>query len=184
MLISNIKCSCVVKATEKWRKEIKKNCAINNFHFTERGNIFIIKHEFSLCIIEKKKIINYEEKYLHLNITGNRNFVALKKNLRTVKDFIFHPSWQVKTFEVDNICATIKYPLKIDLKKLNNVLQVSKFDFERFPAVFYKIVKKGTLLIFENGKINFVGCKSSKDLYYSWFHIIPYLTYCEKKCQI
>ena len=180
LLISNIKCSCVLKVTSKWKNEIKRNCEINSIEFTQRGNIFIIKHGFSLCIIEKKEKSCQGDYYIHLNITGNRNFQILKKNLGILKDKLFQPSWSVKIFTVDNICASIKYPKKLDLKKLNSVLQVSKFDFERFPAVFYKLSKKGTFLIFENGKINILGCKSSKDIYYSWLHILPFLFYCEK----
>lgn len=180
MLISNIKCSCVVKVSDKWKLEIKQLCKNNDFSFRERGNIFIIKDFFSICILEKRKRLLSQKKFIHVNVTGNRNFSVLKTNLNFLFKNLFHWTWEVISISVDNICATYKYPYNINLKLLNNVLQVSTLNFERFPAVFYKKYK-GTYVIFESGKVNILGCKSIKDIYISWNHIYPFLTYSEKE---
>lgn len=178
MLISNIKCSCIIEVSEKWKHEIKQICETNRLFFQERGNIFIIKYCFSLCIIQRKRNIK-EKLFIHMNITGNRNFSVLKTNLKFIFRKLLHPTWRVDNITIDNICATFKYFKSINLKLLNSVLQISTLNFERFPAVFYK-KNCATYLIFENGKVNILGCKNVKDIKLAWRHIYPFLTYSDK----
>lgn len=179
MLISNIKCSCIIEVSDKWKFEIKQLCDKNKLLFKERGNIVVIKPSFSICIIEKKKTCE-GKKYLHINVTGNRNFKVLKSNLDFMFKTLVHPLWKVYSIAIDNICATFKFESKINLRLLHSVLKVSTLNFERFPAVFYKKYN-GTFLIFESGKVNILGCKTIKDIQNSWDHIYPFLTYSEKE---
>lgn len=180
MLISNIKCSCIIEVSEKWKHEIKHLCEKNKLFFQERGNIFIIKHSFSLCILQRKRNKN-EKLFIHMNITGNRNFLDLKTNLNYLFRKLLYPTWRIESITIDNICATYDYHRNINLKLINEVLQISTLNFERFPAVFYK-KHDATYLIFENGKVNILGCKSMKSIKLAWKHLYPFLTYSDKEC--
>lgn len=173
MKISNIKCSLTIKTDYKWRNKIKSKCCENNISFVTRGNITIIKCGFSVCIIQKK-YKNDCLPILHINLTGIKDFSVIQKCKKFLFDNILDPSWQEQDFRVDNICATFSFPQKINLQHLYHIFELSRFNRERFPAVFLKHVC-GTVLVFESGKINILGCKSVNQIKQVWKQTLPYL---------
>lgn len=175
MKISNIKCSLVFNTPIKWKNEIKEKCLNNKVDFFECGNILSVKYKFKLCIIQKKINSNTSDRvFLHVNITGIKNFKSLKIDLGNVQKTLIPKTWELKEFKIDNICSSFSFPYKIFLKKLSSDYTDSRYNIERFPAVFLK-TQFGTAAVFESGKINIIGCKSVLEIITVWSHIFPYL---------
>lgn len=176
MKISNIKCSLVFNTSLKWKNEIKNKCLINKVDFFECGNILSIKYKLRLCIIQKKiNSIFSDRVFLHVNITGIKNFKSLRVDLDNVRKILIPETWHLKEFKIDNICSSFIFPHKIHLKHLSSIYLDCRFNIERFPAVFLKS-KFGTAAVFESGKINIIGCKSVSEIITVWTHISPFLT--------
>lgn len=169
--ISNIKISCVFKLPLNWMQTLFFNLKRRNISFRLRGNIIIINDIFVICIIEKK------DKNVHFNVT------KIKK-IENVFDFLFFFSVNYFSFDtkllsltIDNITASFNLHRKINLIKLRDYFQHFTFNPERFAGFFIK-KKEGTIIIFRNGKVNIVGCKSPKIVEEIWKEIEPILQNC------
>lgn len=177
MKISNVKCSIIYSAPFHWKKDIKEKCKENNINYFESGNILSIAYKVKLCIIQKKikKSLN-DDSFLHVNLTGIRDFQILRQELQYMKILLIPNNWLEVSFKIDNICSSFTFPSKIKLKKLSEIYLTARYNITRFPAVFIKS-KYGTVVVFESGKINILGCKSISEIKITWSQILPYLTH-------
>ena len=128
----------------------------------QQRNIFIIKNLFSITIFK-----NPNERY-QLNVTGIKSI----KLVPDVIKWIFSIYCSEYTFEllcckIDNITACFNLGYTISLSNLALQLTSSKYNPERFHAVYFKN-DKGTAVIFSSGKINIVGAKSELDVMSLW----------------
>ena len=85
---------------------------------------------------------------------------------------IFAPYCNEHMFEplcckIDNITACFNLGYTISLSNLALQLTSSKYNPERFHAVYFKN-DKGTAVIFSSGKINIVGAKSELGVMSLW----------------
>ena len=174
--ISNVKCSIIYSVPFHWKKDIKEKCQKNNIQYFESGNILSIAYKVKLCIIQKKiKSLN-EVFFLHVNLTGIRDFQILRQELQYIKILLIPDNWEKVSFKIDNICSSLSFPSKIKLKKLSEIYLTARYNIVRFPAVFIKS-KFGTVVVFESGKVNILGCKTFSEIKITWSQILPYLTH-------
>lgn len=73
--------------------------------------------------------------------------------------------------KIDNITANLNIGRKINLMEIRRKYENSSYNPERFPALFLK-TETATGIIFYNGKVNIVGCKSLHQLEKSWREIL------------
>jgi TATA-box binding protein (TBP) (component of TFIID and TFIIIB) len=76
--------------------------------------------------------------------------------------------------KIDNITGSIDLKKEIHIENLINSIRTSKdrnfksikitYNNEKFPGVFLKQVRVGTIIIFYSGKVVLVGCKTREDL--------------------
>ena len=120
---------------------------------------------------------------------------AAKKFAKNIKQ-LGYKEVKFKKFELINVVATCDIKFNINLGKLsakiafiNNKIQsenkenILKFSYESelFPGlILYMNNPKITLLIFESGKINFVGAKQKEDIFKAYKRVYP-LIYKYKK---
>jgi len=161
--ISNIKVSFTIKKSENWYDNIKNICKKNNVFLTKSGNIIIFKFIFSFCFFEKKN------NCLHINATG----IKCESDIQYFKNFFRKNilNEELLNFKIDNITSSFSLNKNINLNDLYNSLENVKYNPERFPGLFLKN-DSFTAVIFKNGKINILGCKSSKDVYSAWIKIL------------
>lgn len=175
MKISNVKCSLIYSVPTHWKKEIKKNCELRNIDVFEYGNILSVVFSTKLCIIQKKiKFPSSKNQLIHVNVTGIRNLYVLKREIVKINRYIIPQSWVMKSFKIDNICSTLSFPSTIRLRKLSQIYENCRFNIDRFPAVFMKTIF-GTVIVFESGKINILGCKSLAQIKSTWRQVLVYI---------
>ena len=139
--------------------KLRKKCTVI---FKQQRNIFIIKDLLSITIFKKPN-----EKY-HLYVTGIKSI----KLIPAVIKWIFSTYCSQHTFEllcckIDDITACFNLGYTIYLSNLALQLTSSKYNPERFHAVYFKN-DKGTAVIFSSGKINIVGAKSELGVMSLW----------------
>jgi TATA-box binding protein (TBP) (component of TFIID and TFIIIB) len=161
--ISNIKVSFTIHQNEKWLEQIEDLCKKNNILLKKRGNILIFKYNYSFCFFEKKN------NHIHINATC----IKIVSEIPYFKYFFLNNiiNNQIFNFKIDNITSTFSFNRNINLNIIFNTFENVKYNPERFPGLFLKF-KLFTAVIFRNGKINILGCKSTKDVYLSWIKIV------------
>ena len=108
---------------------------------------------------------------------------ACKKFAKTIKNLGFPVKFS--EFKIWNILSTCSVPFKISLTKLNaEHPKFCTFDPEFFPGLYYSILDpKMTLLIFESGKITFLGAKTVEDIEKTYKDICKFLRNYRKPAQ-
>jgi Transcription factor TFIID (or TATA-binding protein, TBP) len=169
--ISNIKISCVFELPKNWRILLEKIVNKRKIHLQKNANIIIIKDVYVFCIFERK------DKFIHFNVTKIKSY-------NDIFNFIFFFSREYFTYEtklislkIDNITASFNLQHVVDLNKVRNIIPESKFNPERFAGLFLKL-QEGTVIIFRNGKVNIVGCKTTTAVEKIWNQINPILQKC------
>lgn len=178
-MISNIKFSLIFKADSNWEKDLKTKCKILDIKCKKNGNMLIIKQGFSLTIFQKKKTTlekNNGQELIHINLSGIKNFKDFLFTFNRIKTEIIPKKWILIKKVVDNITYSKQYPKNINLKNFKIKNPNSKYNVERFPGLFFKSKYGGTCILFNNGKINIVGCKNEINAFFSWQEICLYLT--------
>ena len=130
--IKNVKISLILKSCAPFSVFIetaKKRMVI----FKQQRNIFIIKDLYSITIFKKPN------KQYHLNITG----IKSPKLVPNVIKWIFTTYCSEHTFEllcckIDNITASFNLGYSVSLSNLALQLNSSKYNPERFHAVYFK----------------------------------------------
>ena len=159
--IKNVKISLMLKSNAPFSAFVetaRKRVVICK----QQRNIFIIKDLFAITVFKK-----HNKKY-HLNITG----IKSPKLVPNVIKWIFTTYCSEHTFEllcckIDNITASFNLGYTVSLSNLALQLNSSKYNPERFHAVYFK-TDKGTAVIFSSGKINIVGAKSEAGVMSLW----------------
>ena len=105
---------------------------------------------------------------VHCNITKIKKYNEIYLAKRKLKEIF--PDISIVSTKVDNICATRRTKIKINLDNLFKKLSSSKsrlyrvnYIAQKFPGMFVNFLgfpTKGTLIIFKSGSINYVGVKS------------------------
>lgn len=159
--IKNVKISLILKSCAPFSVFIetaKKRMVI----FKQQRNIFIIKDLFSITIFKKPN-----EKY-HLNVTGIKSLKLVPDVIKWIFDiYCSEHTFELLWCKIDNITACFNLGYTISLSNLALQLTSSKYNPERFHAVYFKN-DKGTAVIFSSGKINIVGAKSELDVMSLW----------------
>lgn len=124
-------------------------------------NFFIVDDRFNFCFFKYSQHKSTGKRILgkhHVNITRIRNFEEIKEAIKILAERT-NISISEIIHTTDNITATTKLERKIDIEKFqayNKGLKIH-LNLEKFPGLF---VKRGfiTLILFNSGKINFIGC--------------------------
>jgi hypothetical protein len=164
--IKNIKSSLTVLCTEDWKQKLMVNAKNEKCSTSEKGNILILKTNFSLCVFEKKKR-SVNKKFLHLNLTGIKSFKELADVIETLEKSFLYNIGEIISVQIDNICACFKFNTLVDLRVLKEKFPHIKYNKEKFPGAFFK-AGEATSIIFNSGKVNILGCKNSKSVYKAW----------------
>jgi hypothetical protein len=169
--ISNIKISCVFKLPLNWRVLLQNIAEKRKIVIRKNANFLILRDKYVLCIFEKNN------KTIHFNVTKI-------KSVRDIFDFLFFFACEYFTFDtclislkIDNITASFNIRSSLNLKKIQTFFTKSKFNPDRFAGLFIKF-EKGTAIIFRNGKVNIVGCKSVPAVQEIWKKLEPILQKC------
>ena len=165
--ISNIKLSFNIEKKSLWQESLYKRCKINHIpEPVKKSNIIVIKCIYTFCIFEKKKNL------IHFNVTGVKNFNQVEGFADFFNNFFF--TCEILNFKIDNITATFNVNNKINLLKLYEISEKVKYNRERFPGLFLKDYEK-TCIIFKNGKVIILGCKSEKEVCLIWQKVLKRL---------
>lgn len=169
--VSNIKISCVFQLPRNWLTLLDKITTKRKVFLKKNANIIIIKDVYVFCIFERK------DNFIHFNVTKIKSYPD-------IFNFIFFFSREYFTYEtklislkIDNITASFNLQHVLDLKKLKIIIPDSTFNPERFAGLFLKS-KEGTIIIFRNGKVNIVGCKTINAIEKLWNQTKPILQNC------
>ena len=127
-----------------------------------------------------------------LIVTGTTNekdsYKAARKFVKILKKCGFKVLF--KSFQIINIVSSCNVNFDIALTKLNTYLYYKyssitnkvSYEPEIFPGLIYRMEKpKITLLIFDSGKINFVGAKKQEDITEAYKKIYPLVVKFENK---
>ncbi len=69
------------------------------------------------------------------------------------------------SYKIVNLVASTDLGLDIDLHRVAEEIDNSEYEPEQFPGAILKLTQpKATILVFKNGKIVVVGCKTKKDI--------------------
>ena len=159
--IHNIKIS--VKLQTPYNSYFEKNSKqIRTFKSKNSLNFFILHHKYTYVFFKTFHTI------VHCNITKIKKYNDIYRAKRTLKEIF--PDISIISTTVDNICATRRTKIKINLdnlfKKLissrSNLYKVN-YNTQKFPGMFVKFLGFpiiGTIIIFKSGNINYVGIKS------------------------
>jgi Transcription factor TFIID (or TATA-binding protein, TBP) len=169
--ISNIKISCVFLLPLNWRDLLIKITNKRNISSKKNANIIIIKDKYVLCIFEKK------DKTVHFNVTKIISIPDIFNFLFFFSREYFSYECVLLSLKIDNITASFNLKKKINFGNIALYNLNHTFNSERFAGLFIKL-SKGTVIVFRNGKINIVGCKTVNDVKEIWCFVEPILRKC------
>ena len=113
---------------------------------------------------------------------------AARKIIKILRNCGFKVGY--KSFEIINIVSSCDVNFPIRLRQLNYDLRYKYnikgnkvyYEPEVFPGLIYRMEKpKVTVLMFANGKINFVGAKKQEDIFEAYKKIYPIVVKYENK---
>ena len=152
--IQNIKGHFYVSCKYGFKKTLQLICANKHIKIKFHHNFAVVRNKFVY-------IIWYERGFV--NVTKIKSISKLHKSMSHFCK-LFKVSSNNKKVTIDNITASGKFHQCINLKKLALFLEAQQFQTRynryKFPAIFVKIYKHGTLTIFGSGSFNIVGCRS------------------------
>ena len=162
--ISNVKISFTIEKPLLWKESIIEKCELNNVNPPiKKKNIIVFKYEYTFCIFEKKN------NSLHFNVSGIKHYEEVQNFHIFFK--IFFPNSIILNLKIDNLTATFNVKQRLNLLKLYNLSEKVKYNPERFPGLFLKDCGK-TCLIFKNGKIIILGCKTKIEVCETWQNVL------------
>lgn len=133
-----------------------------NVYCTMKRNILIIKDNFSITVFKKLKN-NY-----HLNITGIKTIGGLDTAIDWLTNtYCNKTDFCLISHRIDNITAAFDAKCFLNLDVLAANINHSSYNPERFHALYIKNIK-GTIVVFQTGKINIVGSKSVENVMLLW----------------
>ena len=133
-----------------------------NVSYITKRNILVIKDVLSITVFKKK------QNQYHLNITGIKCINDLDKTLVWVtKTYCVKPDFRLISSNIDNITSSFDVKQNLSLHALASTINKSSYNPERFHALYFKH-NKGTIVVFQSGKINIVGCKTVENILTLW----------------
>ena len=166
--ISNIKISCVFKLPLNWRVLLQSITQKRKISIQKNANFLILRDKYVICIFEKN------DQTIHFNVTKI-------KSIKDIFEFLFFFSREYFTYDsrlislkIDNITSSFNVGSLLNLKEIQKNYKNSNFNPERFAGMFIKF-EGGTAIIFRNGKVNIVGCKSVSKIQEIWKELEPIL---------
>lgn len=159
--IKNVKISLIIKSSLPPLSFIE-TAKCRKVRFKEIRNIVIIKDIFSISIFKKSN-----EKF-HLNVTGIKSVNLVPDTIQWIfATYCTESAFELLSYKIDNITACFDFGFTISLHDLAIQINSSKYNPERFHAVYFKS-ETGTAVIFSSGKVNIVGSKSEADVEALW----------------
>ena len=162
--VKNVK----ISATFASKKPIKRFIDIattRNVYCAQKRNILVIKDIYSITIFQK-----LNNKY-HLNITGIKSLNIISEVINwIIRIYCDKIDFRLIAYNIDNITSAFDIKQKISLHTLANNVKHSSYNPERFHALYFKN-DKGTVVVFQSGKINIVGAKSLENILSLWKYI-------------
>lgn len=157
--ITNIKISCVFKLPTNWKFLLECIIKKRGISCKKSANIIIIRDKYVLCIFERKDLT------VHFNVTKISSIPDIYNFLFFFSKHYFTFDTKLLSLKIDNITSNFNVNTKIKLKNIFSINNVKiKFNPERFSGYFLKF-NEGTAILFRNGKINIVGCKTVNSIY-------------------
>ena len=132
---------------------------------TLKRNILIIKDNFSINVF-KKLNGNY-----HFNITGIRVIDGVDAVIVWLRNtYCNKTDFCLISHRIDNITAAFDVGCFLNLDVLAANIHNSSYNPERFHALYIKNVEhiKGTIVLFQTGKINIIGTNSVENVLLLW----------------
>jgi TATA-box binding protein (TBP) (component of TFIID and TFIIIB) len=155
--IRNIKAHFSIKK-KNLKHYLHAKCDLKQISIKFYHNFFVIREKYVYIIWYKCGFVNVTKIKSENDIICALNHFCTTFDIYNVSDGII----------VDNITASGKINQFINLKKLSAFLIDQHFEIKynkfKFPAIFVKIYKFGTLTIFGSGSFNIIGCRSMTDL--------------------
>lgn len=154
--ISNYKISACFEQNINWTPLFKDHFV--KFH----GNFFVWRSEPFVYVIFPSAN--------HINISGIRRRDHIEKSFEVLrKSFNIHSLIRLK--QIDNLTLSGHiinfsnlFTLKNYLSERKNKLFSIKFNSSFFPAIYLKLYKKGTFVIFNSGYFNLIGLNNIPEL--------------------
>ena len=159
--VKNVKISviCASKQPMKWFFDIAN---ARNVYCAQKRNILSINDVYSITIFQK-----LQNKY-HLNVTKIKTLNGISEVIKwLIKTYCDKSDFQLISHKIDNITSTFDIKQYISLHTLANIIKHSLYNPERFHAVYLKN-NEGTIIVFQSGKINILGCKSLENILSLW----------------
>ena len=156
--IANVKISVKISKLPLDIVMNKLNCI--NMPFQLHNNFLVVKSKFTFIIFKPKfECITHTN---HVNITKIPNLSCINDAVKEIERLM---NCETFNLTVDNISATSKHPMKLNLLQIviDNKFGYIKYNNQAFPGLFLKF-RSGTAIIFHSGKLNIVGCKSEEDV--------------------
>ena len=136
--------------------------AKRNVYCALKRNILIIKDNFSITVFKK-----VENNY-HFNISGIKTIGGLDTAIDWLtKTYCNKTDFCLISYRIDNITAAFDVKRFLNLNLLATNIRHSSYNPERFHALYIKNTK-GTIVVFQTGKINIVGSKSIENVLLLW----------------
>ena len=125
-------------------------------------NFLIIKDVYSLTIFNQP-----QNKY-HVNVTGIKTINEVKDAICWLEQIYCKKEFfDFISCKIDNITSCFNSGRKLSLHSLANIVPGISYNPERFHALYLK-TDKGTIIAFQSGKLNILGCKSLEHILELW----------------
>lgn len=125
------------------------------------------KYQSFLVINKKWSIVVFKQgnkSYNHVNICGLKNYTEILESIDILSRISNTPSADI-SFSIDNICGNGDLKTDINLEKFQSYAcqHPIQYNPEIFPGMY---IRNGALVmvLFKNGKVNFVGAKRFEDI--------------------
>jgi hypothetical protein len=168
--ISNIKFSVVFSLPDNWKYLLSIITNNRKKKLKISGNIVSVKDKYCMCFFMKKN------KTVHINVTGVKTILEIFEFFKFFACHYFCYDTKLLSLKIDNYTASVNLNKKIDLLLLRKKFyNISKYNPDTFAGLFLKF-EEGTFIIFKNGKINVLGCKSVSNIEKLWKERIVLIT--------
>ena len=122
-------------------------------------SFLVIKKEWSIVVFKQGN-----KSYNHVNICGLKNYCEILESIDVLARISNTPSANIG-FTIDNICGNGDLKTHIDLEKFQSFAcqHPIQYNPEIFPGMYIRCDNL-VMILFSNGKVNFVGAKRFEDL--------------------
>jgi len=163
--ITNIKVS--IKIHLQSLDSVEDKLRYSSYKYKKYNNFIVFRDRFVYTVFRAgSKVLN------HVNITKIKNFNEIEESIISLRDIGLVADRS--SMKIDNITGSIDLKKEIHIENLIDSIRTSKdrnfksikitYNNEKFPGVFLKQVRVGTIIIFYSGKVVLVGCKTREDL--------------------